>query len=184
MLPSQLLRGRKTHSSADRPQKTPTDTVRLSFLNMDATLEIKEQNPYIYWDFFSCTWCSVRLNRFKSITEKYKSYVPSLSRWSEDLYLSPWVFHVLSLPNPLPLQKSKQIGKMRGVGSGCAQVSLTSCRSPHCACATAALSLGNVSSPHLETSKHTTLSAWETPVCFYLKYLLDPLGLYLKLPSW
>ena len=38
--------------------------------------------------------------------------------------------------------------------------------------------------PHLGASKHTTLSAWETPVCFYLKYLLDPLGLYLKLPSW
>lgn len=48
MLPSQLLRGRKTHSSIDRPQKTPADTVRLSFLNMDATLGIKEQNPYIY----------------------------------------------------------------------------------------------------------------------------------------
>ena len=29
--------------------------------------------------------------------------------------------------------------------------------------------------PHLGASKHTTLSAWETPVCFYLKYLLDPL---------
>lgn len=33
---------------------------------------------------------------FKSIAEKYKSYLASLSRWSKDFYLSPGVFHVLS----------------------------------------------------------------------------------------
>ena len=158
MLPSQLLRGRKTHSSVDRPQKTPTDTVRLSFMNMDATLEIKEQNPYIYWDFFSCTWCSVRLNRFKSITEKYKSYVPSLSRWSEDLYLSPWVFHVLSLPNPLPLQKSKQLGKMRGVGSQVVRRSPWPHAAPHTAPALQPLSaLGMCPAPSWSLKTHYPL---------------------------
>lgn len=102
---------------------------------------------------------------FKSIAEKYKSYLASLSRWSKDFYLSPGVFHVLFLPNPSILQKLNSLAN-EGVGSGCAQVSLSSCHFPHCLRYSRSQPCECVQLPS-RSLKHTALSAWET-LCLFL----------------